>query len=210
MQNDLIDGLINEGEKYNKYKYFQSLENSDVLDCKKEKVFNEQTKECTIKYKVKAKKDCNIYIASDYDLQVYINNEPVFKNYSNIWSTETGIKQIKSLKQEEELEFTVVTKQNLDLLYIYVSDNEEIQKVLDKKESLTNVQIKKNGLTGKTNFKEDGYLVFGIAYDKCWKIYIDGKETKTESIAGCFLGVKLEKGVHYIETKANYKTITKY
>ena len=210
MQNELLDGLTNKKNenkkekkkiKQIKEKYFQNIENSDVLECNKKIVFDEKNQEYKIKYNVKAKKDCNIYIASDYDLQVYIDNRPIFQNYSNIWSYETGIKQIKYLKKDEELEFKVITKQNLDLLYIYVSNNEEIQKVLDNRENIKNIEIKKNGLTGITNFKEDGYLVLSIAYDKCWKVYVDGKETKTEAIANAFLGVKVKKGKHNIEIK---------
>ena len=68
-----------------------------------------------------------------------------------------------------------------------------------------NIRINRNGLIGKTNFKEDGYLVFGIAYDKCWKVYIDGEETKAEPIAGCFLGTKIKNGIHSILIKANIK-----
>ena len=45
--------------------------------------------------------------------------------------------------------------------------------------------------------------MFSIAYDNCWKVYVDGKETKEEAIAGAFLGVKLEKGIHRVEIKAS-------
>ena len=188
MQNEFIDGLLNyDDEKSNqevkdtsKEIYFQNVEKSNVLECKKNIIFDDKTQEYTIEYKIKAKKDCNIYISSDYDLQVYINGEPVFKNYSNIWSTETGIKQIKYLHENEELEFKVVTKQNLELLYIYVSNNEVIQKVFDSKNQnhFDNVIINKNGLTGNVSFKDDGYLCLGIAYDKCWRIYVDRKRDK--------------------------------
>lgn len=201
MQNEFINNLVNQ----NKKEYFQNIENSDFIIYNKNIYFNEETKEYTIKYKLKTKKDCNIYLASDYDLQLYIDNKPLFKNYSNIWSYETGIKQIKHLIKDEEFEFTLKTKQNLDLLYIYASENEAIQDVLDKKDfnSFKDIQINKNGLTGIADFKDDGYLTFAIAYDGCWKIYVDGKEAQTEAIAGCFLGVRLKKGIHKIETKAS-------
>ena len=203
MQNEILNALMNQDTE--EKEYFQNIENSEFIICEKEQEFNESDKEYTIKYKLKSKKDCNIYFQSDYNLQIYINDVPQFLDYSNIWSTETGIKQIKHLKEDEEFEFTIKTKQNLELLYIYASDNEEIQNILDKKEErnkFTNVKINKNGLTGIANFKDDGYLVFGIAYDDCWDIYVDGKQHDTEAIAGSFLGVKLEKGIHNIEIKA--------
>ena len=201
MQNDLLNSLDVQKNK----DYFQNIENSEVVTCNKDLLYNEHTKEYTIKYIIKAKKDCNIYLASDYDLQAYINGKPIFKNYSNIWSYETGIKQVKHLKENEELEFKVVTKQNLDLLYIYASNNEEIQNTLDSKKQnyFENVQINKNGLTGTAHFKDDGYLTFGIAYDKCWDVFVDGKKTEKEAIAGCFLGIKLKKGIHKVEIKAS-------
>ena len=206
MQNQFIGGLVKgyENENIKQEKYFQNIENSNIVICNKKTFYNENLKEYTIKYKVKVKKDCNIYLASDYDLQVYINGKPIFKNYSNIWSTETGIKQIKYLKENEEFEFDMVTKHNLDMIYIYVSNNEEIQNTLDRRKQnyFENVKINKNGLTGTANFKDEGYLTFGIAYDNCWDIYVDGKKIEKEAIAGAFLGVKLKKGIHNVEIKA--------
>ena len=215
MQNEFLGGLISkensiENEKNDKgiiiekNDYFQNIENSTLLKCKKEVMYSDQKNEYTIKYKVKAKKECNIYIASEYNLQVYVNNEALFKNYSNIWSTETGIKQIKYLKENEEIGFDITTSQNPDLLFIYASDNERIQTRLNKKDKNTfeNIQINRNGLKGLADFKDDGYLVFSISYDKCWDIYVDGKKAQKEAIAGCFLGVKLTKGIHNIEMKA--------
>ena len=202
MQNEILDAM-NKNNNYEKEKYFQNIENSELLDCKKE------IKGDKIKYILQAKKNCNIYLASEYDLQIYINERPLFKNYSNIWSTETGIKQIKSLKENEKIEFTIETKQNLEQLYLYASNNSEIQKSLDsmKTNTFENIKINTNGLIGTANFKDDGYLTFGIAYDDCWKIFVDGKEYKKEAIAGAFLGVKLNKGIHKIEIKAKMNTI---
>ncbi len=224
MQNELIRGLLKNNGNYNNYsnnegksqkediiskeKFFQSIESSSVLECQKNVIDYETDDidnlkdEKITKYKVKAKKDCNIYLFSKEHLQLYIDGKPQFKDYSNIWSFENGIKQIKHLKQNEKFEFEINTKQNTDL--IYVSDNEKIQQVLDNKDKnyFDNVIIKKNVLTGKAHFKDDGYLTFGIAYDKCWDIFVDGKKAKKEEIADCFLGVKLEKGEHNVEIKA--------
>ncbi|MBR0426630.1 MAG: YfhO family protein [Clostridia bacterium] len=216
------EGKSQKEDIISKENFFQSIESSSVLECEKN-VIDYETKnnnldslegekansssmtldEKKIKYKVKAKKDCNIYLFSKEHLQLYIDGKPQFKDYSNIWSFENGIKQIKHLKQNEEFEFEINTKQNMDL--IYVSDNEKIQQVLDNKDKnyFDNVIIKKNGLTGTAHFKDDGYLTFGIAYDKCWDIFVDGKKAEKEAIAGCLLGVKLEKGEHNVEIRAS-------
>ena len=200
MQNELIRGLLKNKEKEED---FENIEKTSILECQKNISNTNEVDEKTIKYKVKAKKDCNIYLFSKEHLQLNIDGKPQFKDYSNIWSTENGIKQIKHLKQNEEFEFEINTKQNTEL--IYVSDNEKIQQVFDNKDRnyFDNVKINKNGLTGIAHFKDYGYLTFGIAYDKCWDVFVDGKKIEKEAIAGCFLGVKLEKGEHNVEIRAS-------
>ena len=200
MQNELIRGLLKNKEKEED---FENIEKTSILECQKNISNTNEVDEKIIKYKVKAKKDCSIYLFSKEHLQLNIDGKPQFKDYSNIWNFENGIKQIKHLKQNEEFEFEINTKQNTEL--IYVSDNEKIQKVIDKKDRnyFDNVKIKKNGLTGTTHFKDNGYLTFGIAYDKCWDVFVDGKKIEKEAIAGCFLGVKLEKGEHNVEIRAS-------
>lgn len=200
IQNELIRGLLKNKEKEED---FENIEKTSILECQKNISNTNEVDEKTIKYKVKAKKDCNIYLFSKEHLQLNIDGKPQFKDYSNIWSTENGIKQIKHLKQNEEFEFEINTKQNTEL--IYVSDNEKIQQVFDNKDRnyFDNVIINKNGLTGIAHFKDNGYLTFGIAYDKCWDVFVDGKKIEKEAIAGCFLGVKLEKGEHNVEIRAS-------
>ena len=138
MQNDLLNNL---SKNENKREYFENIENTECLSVTKDVKYNDS--EYILKYTVKAKKDCSIYLASDNNLQLYINNEPQFENYSNIWSYETGIKQVKNLKAGESFDFNIETKQNLDLLYIYVSNNEYIQNAVNNKKELQNVVIRK-------------------------------------------------------------------
>ena len=197
IQNDFLNEL--NGEKSNEY--FQSIEKSKVLESSKLIDYDKNV----LSYKVKAKNSCNIYLYSDYNLQLYINSKPQFKDYSNIWSTETGIKQIKHLEENEEFEFEIYMKDNIENLYLYISDNEKIQNLLDTKKdnNFYDVKINKNGLEGKASFKDEGYLVFPIAYDNCWNIYVDGEKVSKEAIAGCFLGTKLKKGTHNIKIKAS-------
>ena len=201
IQNEFLNEL--NGEKSNEC--FQTIEKSRVLESSKLIDYDKNV----LSYKVKAKNSCNIYLYSDYNLQLYVNNKPQFKDYSNIWSTETGIKQIKHLEKNEEFEFEIYMKDNLENLYLYVSDNEKIQNLLDSKKdnNFYGVKINKNGLEGRASFKDEGYLVFPIAYDNCWDIYVDGEKISKEAIAGCFLGTKLKKGTHNIKIKASMFTI---
>ena len=202
IQNEFLDNLIN---KNNKKEYFEEIENSHVLNCNKKIVYNESSNEYTVEYKIHSKEDTNIYVCSDNNLQVYINENAKFKDYANIWSFETGIKQIKHLKPNEDFEFKLTTKADLDTIFVYSSNNNNIQDTISKKDNnkLNNVQISSDGLLGTTDFKEDGFLTFTINYDKGWKAYIDGNQVETEAIAGSFLGVKVDKGIH--EIKINYE-----
>ena len=59
--------------------------------------------------------------------------------------------------------------------------------------------IKKEGIEGTLNIKEDGFICFEIAYDKGWQIEVDGKKVASQAIYDVFLGVKLEKGQHNIK-----------
>lgn len=199
MQNEYINNLTSGNSDY---QYFQDPEKSEILNCKKQIEKNNETQEYTINYEIEAKDDCSIYIFSDYNLQAYVNGKEQFENYSNIWSTETGIKQVKHLKKGGKATIKIVTTNSLDSLYIYASNNNKIQNILNEKDKdnyFSNVKIEKDGLTGTANFKDNGYLAFAMSYDKNWKIFVDGNKVKTENIAGCFIGTKLEKGIHKIK-----------
>ena len=203
MQNDILNAMNSE-----EIEYFEEIEkSSDILNCDKYLKFDNVTEEYIITYNVKAFDDCSIYLSSDYNLQVYINGETQFENYSNIWSTETGVKQIKHLTKGEVFRFTIKTKQNLDLLFVYVSNNNKIQELFNlvkNKEYIDKVIFNSNGLKGVANFERDGILCFSINYDKNWKVYVNGIETKSEKVSNAFLGVKLNKGNHKIEIKYEF------
>ena len=90
---------------------------------------------------------------------------------------------------------------DLETIYIYASDNDKIQNLLDHKNdknTFDEKEILSNGLDGTANFEDDGYLVLGISYDSGWKAYVDGKEADIEPISDVFTGIKLEKGTHKI------------
>ena len=183
-------------------RYFEDIDKTDTVTCKKEVNYDETTKTYNVKYTVKAKKDTNLYLFSDNNLQLYINQEAKFKKYADLWSTEAGIKGIKHLNKGEEFEFEISsTMSDLEKIYIYASDNDKIQNLLDHKNDKNKFdekEILSNGLDGTANFENDGYLVLGISYDSGWKAYVDGKEADIEPISDVFTGIKLEKGTHKI------------
>ena len=53
-------------------------------------------------------------------------------------------------------------------------------------------------IRGTVDVREAGRLIFSIAEEDGWKLYVDGKETEPERFGGAFLSVHLEPGVHDI------------
>ena len=66
----------------------------------------------------------------------------------------------------------------------------EIQ--VDKKQTEDNV------IQGTIHVKKDGWFITSIPYDKHFKMFIDGKETKIQKVNTAFLGCKIESGNHEV------------
>ena len=54
-------------------------------------------------------------------------------------------------------------------------------------------------VTGTIEVKKEGNLVFSIAREDGWTVYVDGKETEPETFAEAFISVPLTEGRHDIE-----------
>lgn len=196
VQNDYLNKL---NSKSTNEKYFEDIENTDAVQCTK--IIEDNSEDKKIKYQVKANDDTNLYVFSNNNLQIIIDGKEKFQDYASLWTTESGIKGIKHLNKGEIFEFEVSTKYPLDEMFIYASKNEKIQEVLNNKEekgTFKTDEILSNGLKGKAEFKEDGYLTFNISYDSGWHVFVDGKEKNVEAISDVFVGVELEKGEHEI------------
>lgn len=59
-------------------------------------------------------------------------------------------------------------------------------------------------ITGKIQVEEEGRLIFSIANDDGWKLFVDGKETELEVFGEGFISVSLEEGSH--EIVLSYRT----
>jgi uncharacterized membrane protein YfhO len=66
---------------------------------------------------------------------------------------------------------------------------------------LEDVCISNNSITGTSNYEQDGYTMFSIAYDKNWHAYLDGEEVEIENPYDSVLFVKTPAGQHTIELK---------
>lgn len=56
-------------------------------------------------------------------------------------------------------------------------------------------------ITGTIDVTNPGRLIFSIADEEGWTLYVDGKEAVKEDFGGAFIGVSLEKGTHEIMLK---------
>lgn len=70
-----------------------------------------------------------------------------------------------------------------------------------KTNTLTNVKIETNKITGKISTKEKRILQLSLPYSKGYSVYVDGKKVKTFTSGIGYLGVELEKGTHSVEVK---------
>lgn len=65
--------------------------------------------------------------------------------------------------------------------------------ILDKERTKGNV------IAGSVTAKREGYFITTIPYDDNFKIFVDGKSTKTEKVNTAFLGCKIKEGEHEIK-----------
>lgn len=56
-------------------------------------------------------------------------------------------------------------------------------------------------ISGDIKVEEAGRLIFSIAREDGWRLYVDGEETEAQEFGGAFLSVHLEPGIHVIELR---------
>ena len=88
-------------------------------------------------------------------------------------------------------------------LYLSLLDQDAYKEMYEKLSStaLNITRVKDGSVDGTINMKKDGLMFTSIPYDKGWTVKVDGKEVKTEKVAGAFLGIRLEEGQHEIRMR---------
>lgn len=81
-----------------------------------------------------------------------------------------------------------------------------ISKYLDniknlKKNTLENVKMKNNLITGTIQADKDEILQISVPYSTGYTVYVDGKKTDSFSSSVAYLGVKIEKGNHTVRVE---------
>ena len=210
IQNNILNDY---GEKnQDKERYFYTIDNTTEVAKVNKNVYNKMLYSDTenkyiekveIEYEIQAKKDIDIYVYSDINLQIYENEKAKFQKYADLWSIESGVKQITHLNAGESYNFTLEVdkeKYNTDEIYLYAIDNEKATQKINKKtsNSFKIEEINSNGVVGKTRFENSGYLCLEIAYDDGWRAYVDGKQSPVQPLYGSYAGIKVPEGEHEV------------
>lgn len=186
--------------------YIENISNEKSNIIKTDKNIVKTDKEYEITYNVEALQNISIALFSNQNLELYKNNKKIFKDYSNIWERETGIRQIVNLEKGQKYTFKITQKiekydSNNDNIKIYVLNNHKIEKTIEyaKKVQTQKVTLEKDII--KINIKSDNeaYLTFQIPFDSGWRATINGQKTEIVKMNGAFLGVKLQKGNNEIK-----------
>lgn len=90
----------------------------------------------------------------------------------------------------EEYSIVVMNEDVLDDFYRTASQNQ-----------LENITIKHDSISGTTNYENDGYTIFSLAYDRSWHAFIDGVEVAVEDPLNSCLMVKTPAGEHTLTLK---------
>ena len=215
------NNLISE-EYYDKLKYYQkplSLMNYDVvkeakneIDLKIEKINDinlvktgEYLEEKDKKYSINLGKVKTLFVRINMYDSPSCKSKDTYIDINNIRNKLT----CKSWKYHNK-NYTFDYLTTSDVLNIkikkgkyYIKDYEiyEIKDFNILKQKELNVEYKDSLFTSKVSFKEDGYFITSIPYDKGFKAYIDKKEVEVEKVNKAFVGFKIPKGEHSIVLK---------
>ena len=155
--------------------------------------------------------------------EVEVKNDPIYFNYKNLYNLDLYMNDEKSdiQKKNDDDEYkygniyienkypnqTVTLRIENDYeidekdVLLYSLNLEKYKQALNllKKESLHNIQIDKNKLSGDITLEDEKTLFLSIPYNSNFTVLVDGKETEYRKLYDTFMGIDLEKGTHHIE-----------
>ena len=68
-------------------------------------------------------------------------------------------------------------------------------------ESLQNVAVGKNRVSGTVSLSTDKFMVFSVPWSEGWSVYVDGQERELQKANVMYMGLELEAGDHEIELR---------
>ncbi|MCR5734713.1 MAG: YfhO family protein [Lachnospiraceae bacterium] len=130
-----------------------------------------------------------------------LEKEPYFTEYG--WS----VREVGYYEPGERVNVRLYLEQDEITLYDQVFYYEDITALSQWYEEamsspVSTEKIKSSHLAGSADVSMDeGFLVFSIPYDECWKVYLDGEKKETVKIMDGLLAVRITGGKHTFELK---------
>ena len=102
-------------------------------------------------------------------------------------------------KAGDNITVTEVSQRSPDLVLYSLNEKAFLQFVEDlHRQPLSLKTFESTKIEGSIEVKEAGYLVFSMAYDPGWRLFIDGKPYETSMLEGLFLSAPISAGYHEI------------
>lgn len=131
-----------------------------------------------------------IWVPNSSDLY-RLNTNSYLINVGNFLGDKTTVHITFPYKGEYKFEEFRTYSQSTSNLKKYITDL--------KKNSLKNVNVSGNTITGTLSVETNKLLCFSIPYSTGWKLYIDKVETEIQKINKMYLGAEVSPGTHEIE-----------
>ena len=174
----------------------------------------------TLKYRIDVPDNCELYVEvqgmdfeSNLKAVISVRSGDIIKKgfcYGTNADYSTGQKTISfnmgsNLNEEEYIEIEISNGKNLCFENINVYAR-KFDTFLDdvkglREESMTDVVIGSNYVSGKVNVSNKKYLVFSIPYSKGWKCCIDGEKVDIYKANIMYMGIDIWEGDHEIELR---------
>ena len=195
IQNEILNNIRDD-------QYYYSLDN----DCELAKVnLTETYKEGykLLEYKIEALEDMEVYLFSNYELQLYLDDLAQYSQYASVKGRDAGIKHVVHINKGESYEFSITQDEEFfdKKIYVYGSSNEKIAETIKQAQTKTfdKLSIDKTKVEGKINSEGNELLVLQIPYDEGWSAKINGEPISIEKVYGTFIGINTKNGENNIE-----------
>ncbi|MGN1157413.1 MAG: YfhO family protein [Agathobacter sp.] len=132
-------------------------------------------------------------------LSIRVNDGPItrYNKASHNYLFEVG-----ECKAGDVITITNTSKAKV-YFYLYRMKPEVVEQAYETltKQTMVTEKFSDTYIKGTIDVKEAGRLIFSIADEPGWTLYVDGKKTESEALKDAFISVHLEEGTHQIELK---------
>ena len=132
-------------------------------------------------------------------LNVRVNNEPITR-YNK--ASHNYLFEIGECKAGDVI--TLSNSSNASVhFYLYRMKLEVVDQAYETltQQTMVTEEFDDTQIKGHIDVKEAGQLIFSIADEPGWNLYVDGKEAEIEPLKNAFISVYLEEGRHEIELR---------